>query len=215
MSSPVPIPDLKHERSLRRRGHTLVAGLDEAGRGSLAGPVVAGAVVLPIERRNLRRALSGVRDSKLMAAAAREHWAGRIEQLALASAVGAASAAEVDQLGLLPATRLAMRRALAALKCSPTFLLIDHLPLPAADLPQQPITRGDQTVLSIAAASVLAKVARDRIMVQLDERYPGYGFAQHKGYATAAHRQALQRNGPCPEHRQSYAPVQLALATHR
>lgn len=206
-----PIPDLSHELALVRQGHAIVAGLDEAGRGALAGPVVAAAVVLPLERFDLARALEGVRDSKLMRPADRERWAARIRELATASGVAAAAAAEVDQLGLLPATRLAMQRALAALTCQPDFLLIDHLALPESELPQQPVTRGDQSVLSIAAASVLAKVARDRLMRQLNQQHPGYDFARHKGYATQLHRQAIQRLGPCPEHRRSYAPVQHAL----
>lgn len=206
-----PIPDLSYELAARRQGHRLVAGLDEAGRGALAGPVVAAAVMLPLERFDLARALHGVRDSKLMRPADRRHWAIQIGRLALASGVGAASAAEVDRLGLLPATRLAMQRALAALGRSPQLLLIDHLTLPEIELPQQAVTRGDQLVLSIAAASVLAKVARDQRMEALAARYPGYGFARHKGYATELHRLALARLGPCREHRRSYAPIQRAL----
>lgn len=209
-----PIPDLTHELALARRGHAVVAGLDEAGRGALAGPVVAAAVVLPLERFDLASALGGVRDSKLLRPAARERWAARIQNLSVTRAVGVAEAVEVDQLGLLPATRLAMQRALAALDRRPDFLLIDHLPLPEADLPQQPITRGDQTVLSIACASVLAKVARDRLMQELGQQHPGYGFAQHNGYGTALHREAIRRLGPCREHRRSYAPVQQALELH-
>lgn len=205
-------PDLSQELALRRKGIQLIAGLDEAGRGALAGPVVAAAVVLPLDRFDLARALSGVRDSKQMSPAAREHWAIQIRNIARAFGVGSASAREVDRKGLLPATRLAMGRALAALQCDPGFLLIDHLPLPEIDLPQLPITRGDQQVLSIAAASVLAKVDRDATMRRLGKRYPSYGFAQHKGYGTAQHRKAILRSGPCAVHRRSYAPVQQALA---
>lgn len=210
--SRTPIPDLAHELELKRHGHTLIAGLDEAGRGSLAGPVVAAVAVLPLERFDLARMLDGVRDSKLMPPKARQHWAAQIRQIALAAATGLASAAEVDQLGLLPATRLAMQRALSGLALTPSYLLIDHLRLPEVELPQLAITRGDQQVLSIAAASVLAKVTRDQLMRRLGERYPEYGFGQHKGYGTAMHRQALQQLGPCPAHRRSYAPVQAALA---
>lgn len=207
----LPVPDLTRELELQRQGHTLVAGLDEAGRGALAGPVVAAAVVLPLERFDLARALDGVRDSKLMRPAERERWSVEIRAVARSSAVGAASAAEVDGLGLLPATRLAMQRALEALDCSPSCLLIDHLPLPEIELPQQAVTRGDQQVLSIAAASVLAKVARDDLMRRLGDRFPGYGFARHKGYGTALHRQAIEQLGPCREHRRSCAPVAQAL----
>lgn len=206
-----PVPDLTHELALAHAGQALVAGLDEAGRGALAGPVVAAAVMLPLERFDLASALEGVRDSKLLRPADRARWAARIQEVALTSAVGTAAAAEIDRLGLLPATRLAMQRALAALDPTPNFLLIDHLPLPEADLPQQPITRGDQTVLSIASASVLAKVARDQLMQELDRQHRGYGFAQHNGYGTELHREAIQRLGPCPEHRRSYAPVRQAL----
>ncbi len=209
--APYPLPDLANELELARQGHSLVAGLDEAGRGALAGPVVAAAVMLPLERFDLASALDGVRDSKLMRPAARERWAVEISQVALDHAVGFASAAEVDELGLLPATRLAMQRSLTELKCRPSYLLIDHLALPEIELPQLAITRGDQQVLSIAAASVLAKVTRDEMMRRLGDRFPGYGFAQHKGYGTARHRQAILQLGPCREHRRSYAPVQHAL----
>ena len=204
-------PSLAREFELLSAGHTLVAGLDEAGRGALAGPVVAAAVILPLERFDLARVLEGVRDSKQLSPVARQRWAVEVRRVARAVGIGESSAEEVDRIGLLPATRLAMQRALSALGSPPTYLLIDHLRLSDLDLPQDAITRGDQTVLSIAAASVIAKVARDRVMDELGFRYPGYGFQRHKGYGTSEHRRALARFGICPEHRRSYAPVRLVL----
>jgi ribonuclease HII len=202
-----PRPDLSRELALLSSGGTPVAGLDEAGRGALAGPVVAAAVVLPVERFDLARLLDGVRDSKQLSPRQRELCAEAVLRVAIAAGVGQAEAEEVDALGLLPATRAAMARALAGLAVQPRHLLIDHLRLPEVPLEQSPVTRGDALVLSIAAASVLAKVARDRMLVELDARYPGYGLARHKGYGTAAHRAALLRLGPSPIHRLSYAPV--------
>jgi ribonuclease HII len=174
--------------------------------------VVAAAVLLPLDRFDLASVLDGVRDSKQMRPVDREHWADRIWALADAAGIGFSEAREVDALGLLPATRLAMRRAIHSLTRAPEFLLIDHLRLPAIEVPQEAITRGDQQVLSIAAASVLAKVSRDHWMRSLGDRYPDYGFASHKGYGTVQHQQAIQRLGPCPEHRRSYQPVQRALS---
>jgi ribonuclease HII len=205
-------PDLRQERRLWAAGCRPVAGVDEAGRGAWAGPVVAAAVILP-ERRGLRRLLRGVRDSKLMTPAQREVWATHITQLALASAIGQASAEEIDRLGILAATRLAMRRAVEGLAPGPAHLLIDHLLLPELPQPQTGLTHGDARVLSIAAASVLAKVDRDRSMLALDAIYPGYGFGQHKGYGTRSHQEALARLGPSPIHRRSYAPVQRVFAS--
>ena len=203
-------PDLERELAQLQRGRRYVAGIDEAGRGALAGPVVAAAVVLPLNRTDLASVLSEVRDSKQLSPAARDRCDQQVRELAVAVGIGEASAAEVDERGLLPATRAAMRRAVAALDPAPACLLIDHINLPELTLPQEAITRGDQSVLSIAAASVVAKVWRDRLMVELDEIFSGYGFARHKGYGTSQHRQALARLGPCPEHRRSYAPVQRA-----
>lgn len=200
-------PDLSHEYDLLQAGCAYVAGVDEAGRGAWAGPVVAAAVVLPLERFDLAHLLHGVRDSKRMSAAQRETWFPMICEFALATGVGAASAHEVDRLGLLPATRKAMQRALEKLCVQPQHVLIDHIPLPEVTLPQTPITRGDDRVLSIAAASILAKVSRDRAMCALDADFPGYGFARHKGYGTPHHRRALERLGPSAIHRLSYAPV--------
>jgi len=181
-------PDLTTEFELLRDGFSRIAGLDEAGRGAWAGPVIAAAVILPLQRFDLVRSLEGVRDS-------------------ITVGLGVASAEEVDQLGLIVATREAMTRALTDLCTPPEHLLIDHLRLPEVALPQTALTRGDSRVLSIAAASVIAKVARDQAMVALDASFPGYGFARHKGYGTAEHRAALKRLGPCPFHRLTYAPV--------
>jgi ribonuclease HII len=200
-------PDLSRELALLRSGCRAVAGLDEAGRGALAGPVVAAVVVLPLERFDLARQLAEVRDSKQLTARQRERCAEAVLAVAVSAAIGQSEAAEVDRLGLLPATRAAMARALAQLQVRPEHLLIDHLRLPEVPVDQSPVTRGDALVLSIAAASVLAKVARDRLLVELDRLYPGYGLARHKGYGTAEHRAALGRLGPSPIHRRSYAPV--------
>ncbi len=206
-------PDLSFELGLLRSGVMHIAGLDEAGRGAWAGPVYAAAVILPIKRFDLACCLDGVRDSKQMTPTQREKWAIQIAKIAPAIGVGQSSAQEVDNFGLISATRLAMTRALAALCVPAEHLLIDHIGLPDIPLPQTPLPHGDTRVLTIAAASVIAKVARDHAMVAFDERFPGYGFSRHKGYGTSYHRHALQRLGPCPIHRRSYAPV-AELTTH-
>jgi ribonuclease HII len=200
-------PDLTFEYALLQSGCLRVAGLDEAGRGAWAGPVTAAAVVLPLNRFDLANVLMGVRDSKQMSHSQREEWAINIVQVALAVGIGTSSAQEVDTIGLIPATRKAMQQAIADLKPPPQHLLIDHLRLPDIELPQIALTRGDKRALSIAAASIIAKVARDRTMISFDTTYPGYGFSRHKGYGTSAHRDALQRLGPCSIHRRSFAPV--------
>ncbi len=211
-ADPAPRPDLRHELRLMRRGQVPVAGLDEVGRGALAGPLYAAAVILPVDRFDLARSLAKVRDSKTLTARQRRICAADIRLLALDWALGEVSCQEVDRLGPLEASRLAMRRAFDRLSLQPRHLLIDHLRL--ADLPcdQTPLTHGDARVLSIAAASVLAKVARDQEMEGLSQAYPTYGFSRHKGYGTAAHLRALRRWGPCPIHRRSFEPV-AALAT--
>ena len=200
-------PDLTMEFELLRDNCVHVAGLDEAGRGAWAGPVIAAAVILPLQRFNLAWSLEGVRDSKQMTPTQRETWASRIYQVALTVGIGVASAEEVDRLGLIAATQQAMKRALTDLHQAPEHLLIDHLRLPEVALPQTALTRGDSRVLSIATASVIAKVTRDQAMTTLDASFPGYGFARNKGYGTAEHRAALKRLGPCPFHRFTYAPV--------
>jgi ribonuclease HII len=199
--------DGKRRPELLGDGCSTLAGLDEAGRGAWAGPVVAAAVVLPLDCPDLAKSLAGVRDSKQMTPNQREFWASAIRQIALGVGLGVASSKEVDQRGLIAATREAMARALVDLGKQPEHLLIDHLPLPDIPLPQTVLTRGDSRALSIASASVIAKVARDQMMVDLDDHHPGYGFARHKGYGTLQHRAALAHHGPCPSHRFSYAPV--------
>lgn len=201
-----PAPDLRFEKVLWAAGVSRVAGLDEAGRGAWAGPVAAGAVILPPDPE-IAWQLNRVRDSKQMRPSERIFWAEIIKAKALAWGIGFATHQEIDAWGIVPATRQAMARALEQLIPPPTNLLIDALRLPEVPLPQTPLIKGDARSLSIAAASVLAKTARDAVMVQLDQEYPGYGFAQHKGYGTAKHRDALERNGPCPEHRLSFAPL--------
>jgi ribonuclease HII len=202
-------PDLYFELPLWRAGCSCVGGIDEAGRGALAGPVSAAVVVLPANPF-LPERLSGVNDSKLMTADQRHTWAEVICQQAEAFAVGFAAASEIDALGILPATRLAASRALDQLSCTPGHLLLDWLFLPEVELPQTSLVKGDQRSLSIAAASVLAKTARDILMVELDREYPGYELSRHKGYGTARHLAALQNLGPSPIHRYSYQPVRLA-----
>ncbi len=197
---------LEQERALWTAGYRWLAGLDEAGRGAWAGPVVAAAVILP-ERDDLDSLLYGVRDSKILSPHQREALVPLIQKAALAVGVGMASARFIDHRGIVPATRQAMAMAVHNLALKPHLLLIDALKLPEVPLPQRALIKGDAIVLSIAAASIVAKVFRDRLMVSLGNRYGGYGFAAHKGYGTAAHRDALQHLGPCPEHRMSFAPL--------
>jgi ribonuclease HII len=199
--------------ALYKQGYRLVAGLDEAGRGSWAGPVAAGAVVLPLGHDGLEHALDGVRDSKQLNPSERERLYNVIQAEALAVGVGMVPPDRIDELGIVPATREAMALAITQLNHEhpPDFLLIDFLSLPQLDHPQKSIVHGDALSLSIAAASILAKVSRDRFMVELDGQYPGYGFASHKGYGTPQHRVALDRLGPSPIHRFSYVPVRVAM----
>jgi ribonuclease HII len=184
------------------RGICHVAGVDEVGRGCLAGPVIAAAVILDPERP-----LRGLRDSKLLLPAERERLAEAIAGRALASAVGRADVYEIDTLDILRATFLAMRRALDALPLKPGYVLIDAIRIPGLDLPQEGIVRGDRTVASIAAASIVAKVHRDSLMRNLDGLYPGYGFDSHKGYGTHEHVEALRRLGRSPVHRATFRGV--------
>lgn len=202
-------PDLHEERVLRAQGHRLIAGLDEAGRGSWAGPVVAGAVILPLDSPALAEELKGVRDSKQLTPRQRERLYEVIEAAALAAGVGVVPSGCIDEIGIVAATRRAMREAIAQLFPAPDFLLVDFLSLPTLAIPQKSITNGDSLSLSIAAASIVAKVSRDGLMVELDKEYPGYGFARHKGYGTPQHRAVLHRLGPSPIHRLSYRPMKL------
>jgi ribonuclease HII len=182
-----------------------VAGIDEAGRGPLAGPVVAAAVIL-----DPTRPIAGLRDSKLLSPAQRERIAAEIRGRALAWAVGQSEVAEIDALNILRATLLAMRRAVDALQVSPLEALVDGDRCPELGCPARAIVKGDRDVAVIAAASILAKTARDALLIVLDREYPQYGFARHKGYGTPEHLAALGRYGPCPAHRQSFAPVAQA-----
>jgi ribonuclease HII len=196
-----PFPTLEFELNLWNAGFTRIAGLDEAGRGAWAGPVAAAAVILPADP-SLTRTLNGVRDSKLMTPLARETWAPRIKDYAAGWGVGFASSSEIDTLGILTSTRLAAVRALE--KLSPDYLLTDFLIFREIDLPQTALVKGDQRSLSIAAASVLAKTARDELMRTTDSHYPGYGFFRHKGYGTRIHQDAIKRLGRCEIHRRSF-----------
>ncbi|MCC6189452.1 MAG: ribonuclease HII [Anaerolineales bacterium] len=201
-------PRLAQERRWWRQGYQRVAGLDEVGRGAWAGPVVAAAVILPPDQPGLSAALRGVTDSKQLTARQRERLAEVIGQVALAIGVGGAGAGEVDRDGLIGATRAAMQRAIGMLALAPEALLIDALDLtPVAPLPQQAVIFGESVSLSIAAASIIAKVSRDRWMAGLDARYPGYGFGRHKGYGTRGHSAALAQLGVSDVHRRSYAPI--------
>lgn len=205
------MPTLVYEQRFWALGYRNVAGLDEAGRGALAGPVAAAAVILSPDGRHEALLAAGVRDSKQLTPSQREHLFELICRQAEGWAVGIVSASEIDRLGIVAATRRAMGLALQQLPLSPEALLIDHLSLPEQPLPQQPIPHGDQLSLSIAAASIIAKVTRDRMLIAYDARYPDYGFARHKGYGTAAHRAALARLGPCLLHRRSFRPVREVL----
>ena len=197
-----PVDLLLFEKEAYRRGCQLVSGIDEVGRGPLAGPVVAAAVILP---RHVE--LPGVRDSKLLTASQREDCCQEILCCASAVGIGCVEPAEIDRVNILQATFKAMVQAIENLPNPPDFLLIDgpyQLPLP---IPQKGIPKGDQRSLSIAAASIVAKVHRDRLMCEYHALYPAYGFAQNKGYGTARHLEALRRHGPCPLHRLSFRGV--------
>ena len=212
---------LHHERHYFRAGFRLIVGIDEAGRGPLAGPVAAAAVALPLERNDLAKALRGVRDSKEMSASQREQLSGAIKEVASLWGIGHSSAEEIDRLGIVAATKAAMQRALdhafAGSASVPDCLFLDYMPWPErSDIAQLSIVDGDEHSLTIACASVLAKVWRDQYMQALDGQYSNYGFARHKGYGTPAHLRALRQYGPCAAHRRSFRPVnELAVGeTH-
>lgn len=189
----------RYERALYRRRFTRVAGVDEVGRGPLAGPVVAAAVILPADAY-----IRGLDDSKRLRERERDAIADAIRNTAIGVAVGIADVDEIDTLNIFHAAQLAMRRAILALRPRPDHLLVDGVFLRGTHLPQLPLTGGDGRSNSIAAASVIAKTYRDQLMTQLDDVYPGYGFARHKGYATPEHREALRQLGPSPLHRKSF-----------
>ncbi|ATY85063.1 ribonuclease HII [Kyrpidia spormannii] len=201
---PTRLPALgwEWERKLWNEGYSLVAGVDEAGVGPLAGPVVAAAVVLPKDFD-----VAGLGDSKRLTAGQREEQFERLRRDALALEVAVVDADLIDRLNILQAARLAMRRAVATLGKRCEAVLVDGRPVPDMPAPSLAVVRGDAQSPSIAAASIVAKVTRDRLMVEYAERYPGYGFERHKGYPTAAHLEALQKLGPCPIHRRSFGPV--------
>ncbi|HTP01777.1 MAG TPA: ribonuclease HII [Anaerolineales bacterium] len=216
-------PDIRLELDLWTSGMKYVAGLDEAGRGALAGPVAVGAIILPCPTAPLREmqtagqdsgipaALAGVRDSKQMTPAERATRAPRIKDQALCWAVGFASAAEIDSDGIVAATRLAAMRAIEQLFVFPEYLLTDfRLELPELDIPQTALVKGDARCLSIAAASVLAKTARDALMCEMELQMPGYGLARHKGYGTRAHVHAIRQIGYSPVHRKSFTIKSLS-----
>jgi ribonuclease HII len=207
--TPSPLPDfptLDIERALWANKALWVAGVDEAGRGAWAGPVAAAAVILP-QIKHFTRELCGVRDSKMMTPSQRDAWSNTIRETVVTFGVGLASSDEIDTLGILPATRLAARRAIDQLSVVPDHLLLDHFQILELKIPQTAIPKGDVISLSIAAASVLAKTTRDAKLCELDSQYPGYGFANHKGYGTAGHRDAIQALGATSIHRMSFAPL--------
>jgi len=189
------------EAEARTRGYELIAGLDEAGRGPLAGPVVSAVVILP-----RRFGIAGLNDSKQVVPAERERLYRHIVKRAVV-AIGLATEREIDTVNILQATRLAMFRALQALPVTPDFLLLDAVSLPSVRLPQRPIIKGDAFSISIAAASIVAKVSRDRLMRDYHRRYPEYNFHSHKGYGTPEHLRLLAVHGPCEAHRQTFRPV--------
>lgn len=199
-------PTEEFEQEARRCGYRRIAGVDEAGRGPLAGPVVAAAVILPVRCR-----LIGVDDSKQLSVSERDRLYAAIMDRAVSVGVGSSTAEEIDRINILEATKLAMRRALAGLTPAPDYVLIDAVSLTGMAMPVRPIIKGDALSLSIAAASIVAKVTRDRVMVQFHEAYPQYNFLSHKGYGTEEHLARLAEYGPSPVHRRTFAPVAAAL----
>jgi ribonuclease HII len=200
--TPSPSAPYRYEARAWRRGLGCVAGIDEAGRGPLAGPVVAAAVVIAPDRR-----IVGLADSKLLPPDRREELDAVIRERARAVGVGVVDHETIDRINILEATRRAMAEALAALPLAPELVITDFVALPALSCPQRNLVAGDRRCASVAAASIVAKVTRDRLMREADGRYPEYGFARHKGYATPEHLAALDRYGPCPIHRRSFSGV--------
>ena len=200
----ISIPDLTHELQLRT-AFNYIAGLDESGRGALAGPVCVGAVILPNDDPHLTQTLGGVRDSKQLTPRRRRLLAPLIKSGVFSWGIGFSSALEIDTLGIVPATRLAAGRAVEMLACFPDFLLTDfRLELPELDVPQAALVKGDRLSLSIAAASILAKTARDELMCEFDLQYPQYDFPRHKGYGTLFHRERITEIGYSPIHRKTF-----------
>ena len=191
----------KQENNLRQRNYNLIAGVDEAGRGPLAGPVVAAAIILPAQYRNPR-----IKDSKVLSDLEREQLFVELKNVALSYAVTIVGRREIDNLNILNAARLAMQRAVKKLNPEPDFILTDAVHLNIMNIAQKAVVKGDETVFSIAAASILAKVHRDRVMQKYHSKYPEYGFDQHKGYGTTVHLQAIKNHGPSPIHRLTFSP---------
>ena len=199
------IPSFAEEKMLKAQGCQYIAGIDEVGRGALAGPVVAAAVILPYPIDTPW--LAQVKDSKQLSPARREFLFYHIHETAISIGIGMIPSEIIDTVGIVKATRLAMKQAIDQLSPPPESLLIDYMLLPEVPLHQKGITNGDSLCLSIACASIMAKVARDHLVIELDKTYPGYGLAQHKGYGTREHLACLRRLGPSPIHRQSFRPV--------
>ncbi len=202
----LPCDLLYFEKNARRSGFRFIAGLDEAGRGPLAGPVVAAAVILPDGPT-----IEGLIDSKQVPEPERERLFDIIRERAVSFGIGIVDERTIDDVNILQASLLAMEKALAAMKQAPDYLLLDAVSLPRVNLPQKPLIKGDCRSASIAAASILAKVTRDRLMLDLHARFPQYNFHRHKGYCTKEHLALLQQHGPCEAHRKSFAPVAQML----
>lgn len=200
-------PTLDYEQQFIAQGYHLIAGIDEVGRGCWAGPVVAAAVVLSDAVYHMPSVLAGLNDSKQLSASQRLALVDTIQRVALGIGVGMVSAHDIDALGILTATRYAMQQAVMQLPLIPQALVIDAVAFPRWPIPHQSIIKGDEQSLSIAAASVIAKVRRDQVLITLDRTYPAYGFAQHKGYGTAQHQQALRQHGLIAQHRKSFRPM--------
>ena len=199
-----PFPTLAYEKQIAENGCTLIAGLDEAGRGALAGPLCAAAVILPVDREGLAESLLGVRDSKQMSAIQRELGAEEVRKIALDWSVAWVEAAEIDALGMGKAGRLVFQRAIEGLSTKPGYLLLDYFKLPVVKLPQTSLVKGDQRSLSIACASVLAKTARDALILSLTDPEDRYAFSQNKGYGTEEHVRAIELYGLSLHHRRSF-----------
>lgn len=198
-------PSFAEEKLLKEQGYQYIAGVDEVGRGALMGPVVAAAIILP---ENFKaRWKSQVRDSKQLTPEIREYLFSYIIDKSISYGIGSCSNETIDEVGIAKATRLAMMAAVTQLKPEPQYLLIDYVKLTELDLPQKGIKHGDSLCFSIACASIIAKVTRDRLVTEMDKTYPGYGFAEHKGYGTEEHLKCLREKGPCPLHRRSFSPV--------
>lgn len=206
------MPGLDLERQIHLRGRSLIAGVDEAGRGPLAGPVVAAAVILPPELTGSEPWLESINDSKRLSHSQREKALELIHHHALAIGVGQQDADDIDALGILPSTIIAMMNAISSLSVEPEHVLFDYIPLKTCVYPFNTVVRGDSMSYSIAAASIVAKVTRDRMMLREDAKYPGYAFAQNKGYPTPDHIAVLKELGPCTIHRRSFGPVRDCIA---